>query len=354
MLETSARLLRLLSLFQSRRDWTGAELADRLEVGLRTVRRDIDRLRDLGYPVDATPGVAGGYRLGAGAALPPLLLDDEEAVSIAISLSTAATGSVAGLEESSVRALAKLHQVLPARLRHRITALQAAAMPLRGSSVPEVSAEILAAIAAACRDHRRLRLRYQGRDEPREVEPHRLVHTPRRWYLVAWDVTKHDWRTFRVDRIEPPLGPPGARFTPRAPDQDLAAYVSDAIASAPYRYQARILFHAPLEEVAPHTSPTAGRLEAVDEHTSLFLAGSNSLYELAVHVAVKGFDFEVLDPPELVPVLREVSARLARAAARNQAGGQETKELGRRRTAARDDLRVDTDVVVARARRPRP
>jgi predicted DNA-binding transcriptional regulator YafY len=320
VLETSARLLRLLSLFQSRRDWTGAELADRLEVGLRTVRRDIHRLRDLGYPVDATPGVAGGYRLGTGAALPPLLLDDEEAVAVAISLSTAATGSVAGLEESSVRALAKLHQVLPGRLRHRITALQAAAMPLRGSSIPEVSAELLAAIAAACRDHRRIRLRYRGRAathhaESREVEPHRLVHTPRRWYLVAWDVAKHDWRTFRVDRIEPPLGPPGARFNPRVPDQDLAAYVSDAIASAPYRYQARILFHAPLEQVAPHTSPTAGRLEAVDEHACLFLAGSHSLHELAVHVAVKGFDFEVLDPPELVPVLREVSERLARATA---------------------------------------
>jgi predicted DNA-binding transcriptional regulator YafY len=315
MLETSARLLRLLSLLQSRPDWTGAELAERLAVGLRTVRRDVERLRELGYPVDATPGAAGGYRLGVGAALPPLLLDDEEAVAVAISLRTAATGSVAGLEEGALRALAKLQQVLPARLRHRVTAFQSAVVPLAGGPAG-VEADLLAALAAACRDQRRLRLRYQGRDgvSAREVEPHRLVHTPRRWYLLAWDVGKQDWRTFRVDRIEGPVGPPGARFTPRTPPQDdVAAYVSRSITSSPYRYQARILFHAPLEAVAPRTSPGAGRLEAVDADTCLFSAGSDSLDELAVHVAVKGFDFEVLGPPELLPVLREVSGRLGRA-----------------------------------------
>jgi predicted DNA-binding transcriptional regulator YafY len=317
VLETSARLLRLLSLLQSRADWTGAELAERLGVGLRTVRRDIDRLRELGYPVDATPGVAGGYRLGVGAALPPLLLDDEEAVAVAISLRTAATGSVAGLEEGSLRALAKLQQILPSRLRHRVSAFQAATVPLAGAAAPAVNADLLTAIAAACRDHRRMRLRYRGRDgvSEREVEPHRLVHTPRRWYLLAWDMGKADWRTFRVDRIEEPLGMPGARFTPRTPPQeDVAAYVSRAITSAPYRYQARILFHAPLAAVAPRTSAGAGRLEPVDAHTCLYVTGSNSLDELAVYVAVKGFDFEVLDPPELVPVLREVSERLRRAA----------------------------------------
>ncbi|MFI7641361.1 helix-turn-helix transcriptional regulator [Nonomuraea sp. NPDC049400] len=317
MLETSARLLRLLSLLQSRMDWTGAELAERLEVGLRTVRRDIDRLRELGYPVNATPGVAGGYRLGVGAALPPLLLDDEEAVAVAISLRTAATGSVAGLGEGALRALAKLQQVLPSRLRHRVSAFQEATVPLAGAAAPPVSADVLTGLAAACRDHRRLRLRYRGRDgvATREVEPHRLVHTPRRWYLLAWDVAKEDWRTFRVDRVEGPLGEQGARFTPRpVPEQDAATYVSRAITSAPYRYQARILFHAPLEAVAPRTSPGAGRLEAVDAGTCLFLAGSNSLDELAIWIAVKGFDFEVLDPPELVPVLREISERLGRAA----------------------------------------
>jgi predicted DNA-binding transcriptional regulator YafY len=317
MLETSARLLRLLSLLQSRRDWTGGELADRLDVGLRTVRRDIDRLRDLGYPVDATPGVAGGYRLGVGAGLPPLLLDDEEAVAVAISLHTATTGSVAGLEESALRALTKLQQTLPSRLRHRISAFHATTVPLTGPGRDQADPELLTAIAAACRDQRKLRLRYPGRDgvRVRDVEPHRLVHTPRRWYLLAWDTGPGDWRTFRVDRVQPPLGPPGARFTPRPlPAGDVAAYVSQAISSAPYRYQARILIHAPAAAVAGRSSPSAGRLEAVDEHSCVLHTGSNSLDELALYVAVKGFDFEVLDPPELIPVLRALSGRLARAA----------------------------------------
>src|SRR6516164_10568538 len=191
MLETSARLLRLLSLLQSRRDWGGAELAERLGVGLRTVRRDIDRLRDLGYPVEASPGAAGGYWLGVGAALPPLLLDDEEAVAVAISLHTAASGSVAGLEETALRALTKLQQMLPSRLRHRISAFRATTVPLTGPGSPPdaVDPQLLTAVAAACRDQRRLRLRYPGRDgvTTRGVEPHRLVHTPRRWYLLAWD-----------------------------------------------------------------------------------------------------------------------------------------------------------------------
>jgi predicted DNA-binding transcriptional regulator YafY len=323
MLETSARLLRLLSLLQSRRDWTGAELAGRLGVGLRTLRRDIDRLRDLGYPVDATPGAAGGYRLGVGAALPPLLLDDEEAVAVAISLHTAATGSVAGLEEAALRALTKLQQMLPSRLRHRVSAFHATTLPLAGpgSQPDRVDADVLTAVAAACRDLRTLRIRYPGRSAGRDglavrvVEPHRLVHTPRRWYLVAWDTGRADWRTFRVDRIAGPLGPPGARFTPRPlPADDVAAYVSQSIASAPYRYQARILFRAPLEAVARRSSPAAGRLAAVDPDTCVFYAGSNSLDELALYVAVKGFDFEVLDPPELAGHLRSLSERLRRAA----------------------------------------
>ncbi|MEV0970919.1 helix-turn-helix transcriptional regulator [Microtetraspora glauca] len=319
MLETSARLLRLLSLLQSRGDWTGAELAERLGIGLRTVRRDIDRLRDLGYPVDATPGVAGGYRLAVGASLPPLLLDDEEAVAVAIGLRTAATGGVAGLEESSVRALAKLEHLLPSRLRHRVTAFRATTVPLvgPGPAAEAVDPDLLTAVAAACRDRRRLRLRYPGRDgvTVRNVEPHRLVHTPRRWYLLAWDVDRADWRTFRLDRIEGPPGPPGSRFTPRTPPHDdVAGYVSQAISSAPYRYRARILFHAPIEAVARRSSPAAGRLEAVDADTCVLHTGSDSLDNLALYVAVKGFDFQVLDPPELVPVLRALSDRLRAAA----------------------------------------
>jgi predicted DNA-binding transcriptional regulator YafY len=318
MLETSARLLRLLSLLQSRRDWTGAELAGRLGVGLRTVRRDIDRLRDLGYPVDATPGAAGGYRLGTGAALPPLLLDDEEVVAVAISLHAATTGSVAGLEETSLRALTKLQQMLPSRLRHRISAFHATTIPLTGPGSPpgQVDPDLLTAIAAACRDLRRLRLSYPGRDgvTTRNLEPHRLVHTSRRWYLLAWDTGRNGWRTFRVDRVQGPPGPPGARFTPRPPpSDDVAAYVSESISSAPYRYQARILVHAPIEAVAQHSSPAAGRLEAVDQATCILHTGSNSLDELALYVAVKGFDFEVLHPPELIPVLRALSDRLRAA-----------------------------------------
>ncbi len=319
MLETSARLLRLLSLLQSRRDWTGAELAARAGVGLRTLRRDIGRLRDLGYPVDATPGAAGGYRLGVGAALPPLLLDDEEAVAVAISLHTATTGSVAGLEETALRALTKLQQMLPSRIRYRVSAFHAATVALAapGSAPDRVDPDLLTAVAAACRDRRRLRIRYPGRDSvtTREVEPYQLVHTPRRWYLLAWDPGRGDWRTFRVDRIQGPLGPPGARFTPRPlPADDVAAYVSQSIASAPYRYQARILFRAPLADVARLSSPVAGRLEAAGPDACILHTGSNSLDELALHVGLKGFEFEVLDPPELVGVLRSLAERLRRGA----------------------------------------
>src|SRR5437016_8160914 len=204
MLETSARLLRLLSLLQARRDWTGTELATRLGVTARTIRNDVDRLRGLGYPVDARPGVAGGYRLGAGGVLPPLLLDDDEAVAVAIGLRTAASGSIAGIEETSIRALAKLQQVLPSRLRHRVSAFQsyALAMPSRG---PRVDPDVLTVIASACRDHERLRFDYRahsGTASRRTVEPYRLVNDRRRWYLVAWDTDRDAWRTFRVDRIE--------------------------------------------------------------------------------------------------------------------------------------------------------
>jgi predicted DNA-binding transcriptional regulator YafY len=214
MLPTSARLLRLLSLLQARSDWTGPELARRLEVSGRTVRNDIERLRELGYPVDATPGPAGGYRLGAGATLPPLVLDDEEAVAVAVGLRSAAGGTVGGIEETSVRALAKLEHVLPARLRHRVTTLAQAVVPVPGTG-PTVAAEVLTAVAAAARDHLRLRFDYadhSGTTSRRDTEPHRLVHTGRRWYLVAWDVDRGDWRTFRADRITPRIPPaPGSR-----------------------------------------------------------------------------------------------------------------------------------------------
>ncbi|WP_030546561.1 YafY family protein [Streptomyces albus] len=322
MLETSARLLRLLSLFQARRDWPGAELADRLGVTRRTVRRDVERLRALGYPVHATAGAAG-YRLGAGAALPPLLLDDEEAVAVAVGLRTAASGSVAGLEEVSVRALAKLEQVLPSRLRHRVNALQSAMVPLAGGG-PAVDPATLTAIAAACRDHRRLRFDYRdhgGGESVRETEPHRLVHTGRLWYLIAWDTDRSGWRTFRVDRLIPRT-PGGARFTPRRPPaEDIAAYLSRGVSSAPYRYRGHFLLHAPAEAVAPRLPPTAGTLEADGEDTCVLRTGANSLDELALYVGLLDVPFEVREPPELRERLAVLAGRLARAAAPDTPGG---------------------------------
>jgi predicted DNA-binding transcriptional regulator YafY len=313
MWETSARLLKLLSLLQNRRDWSGAELAERLGVTVRTVRRDVERLRALEYPVHAVPGVAG-YRLGPGAALPPLLLDDEEAVAVAVGLRTAAGGSVAGIEETSVRALAKLEQVLPSRLRHRVNTLQSVTVPLTAGGAT-VDPATLTAIAAACRDSHRLRFDYRrpdGTESRRDVEPYRLVHTGRRWYLVAWDTERADWRTFRVDRLTPRT-PTGPRFQPRELPADAATYVSQSISSSPYRFQARILMHAPLDVVAEVASPTAGRLEAVDERSCVLHAGANSLDEIAIYIGLKGIDFKVLDPPELVDHVRALAQRLARA-----------------------------------------
>jgi predicted DNA-binding transcriptional regulator YafY len=313
VLETSARLLRLLSLLQVRRDWTGGELAERLGVTARTVRRDVEKLRGLGYPVAATSGVSGGYRLDRGASLPPLLLDDEEAVAVAVGLRTAAGGSVSGIAETSVRALAKLEQVMPARLRHRVNTLQSVTVPLTAGG-PTVDPDTLTAIAAACRDHQRLRFDYRdhdGTESIRSTEPHRLVHTGRRWYLIAFDTDRQDWRTFRVDRLRPRI-PTGPRFVPRDPPADAAAYVSQAVASAPYQYQAKLLMHAPAEVVAERSSPTAGRLEPIDDHTCVLHTGANSLDQLAIYVAVKGIDFDVIEPPELIGYLRTLADRFHR------------------------------------------
>ncbi len=316
MLETSARLLRLLSLLQSRRAWPGPELAEHLEVGVRTIRRDVERLRRLGYPVHAAPGVAGGYRLGAGAELPPLLLDDDEAVAVAVGLRTAASGSVAGIEETSVRALAKLEQVLPAHLRRRVNALQAFTVPAPGSG-PTVDAGTLAAIASACRDNEGLRFAYRSHDGTptrRRAEPHRLVTLGRRWYLLAFDLDRGEWRTFRVDRIVPPLSP-GARFVPRKlPADDVAAYVSRAMSSARDRYQARVILHAPMASLARRVPASYGSLEPIDEDSCMLYTGSGWLGGLAVYVAELGVDFTVVDPPEFAERVRELAGRFARAA----------------------------------------
>ncbi|MEV6273132.1 YafY family protein [Kribbella sp. NPDC051936] len=308
MIETSARLLKLLSLLQQPKEWSGAALAGELGVGVRTVRRDVDKLRNLGYPVDAVPGVAG-YRLGAGAALPPLLLDDEEAVAVAVGLRAAAQGTVAGTEEASVRALTKLEQVLPSRLRYRIELLQQ--ITVTPASGPSVQPDVLLAVAAASRDHQRLRFDYCNHDgtaTARTTEPHRLVHTGRRWYLVAWDVDRDDWRTFRVDRIAPRI-PTGPRFTPREVPE--LATTNRGVAYGGYRYRARVVVHAPAAEVADRYGPNVASVTPIDEATTLVETGANSLDQVALYLGILGLPFEVQDPPELVHAIRELTTRLS-------------------------------------------
>jgi predicted DNA-binding transcriptional regulator YafY len=318
MWETSARLLKLLSLLQARRDWAGADLAARLEVSERTVRRDVERLRDLGYPVHATRGTDGGYRLGAGAAMPPLLLDDEEAVAVAVGLRTAARSPVTGIEETSVRALAKLEQVLPPRLRHRVSALADYTVPVPPDSpAPGVDPAVLTTLAAACRDHERLRFDYRSYDGTaavRTVEPHRLVSWGRKWYLVAWDIDRAAWRTFRVDRVEP-LAPRGPRFTPRDLPEggDVAAYVARGVSSAGVRFPARVTVHAPADAVAARINPAVGVVEPVDDHCCVLATGADSVATVAVYLGLLDIDFEVREPPELVAKLTEIADRYRRA-----------------------------------------
>ncbi|WP_062437400.1 helix-turn-helix transcriptional regulator [Herbidospora daliensis] len=310
MLETSVRLLRLLSLLQSRPDWGGPELAARLGVTGRTVRNDVERLRILGYEIRSTPGVAGGYRLGAGAALPPLLLDDEEAVAVAVSLHAAAGGTVTGIEETSLRALTKLQRLLPSRLRHRIDAVGVATVSVARRG-PTVDAATLTHIAAAVRDRERLRFDYRLRDGTpgvREVEPHRLVYTGRRWYLLAWDVARADWRTFRVDRVRPRT-PNGPRFVPREPPADAATQVMRGVGSAAYRHTARVRLHAPMERLTELLTPAAGVL--TDD--GVLETGGDSLGDLAAFLGSLGVDFTVLDPPELTDHLHRLARRYARA-----------------------------------------
>ncbi|HEY1573955.1 MAG TPA: YafY family protein [Pseudonocardiaceae bacterium] len=319
MLETSARLLRLLSLLQGRPEWSGAELADRLGVTDRTVRRDVDKLRGLGYPVHAGTGVTGGYRLGAGAALPPLLLDDDEAVAVAIGLRVATAGAVTGIEETSVRALAKLEQVLPHRLRRRIGALQDYTVRVTVDGGPTVDPDVLTALANACRDHERLRLDYRDHHDNtslRTVEPHRLVNWGRRWYLLAWDTDRAAWRTFRVDRLTPRV-PTGPKFPPREPPGgDVVDYVTRGVASAAWRYRARIVVHAPADVVTERINPAVGVVEVIDEQRCVLVTGGGSVDSIAVHLGLLDLDFEVTEPPELVAKVRALADRYGRAVTR--------------------------------------
>jgi predicted DNA-binding transcriptional regulator YafY len=325
MLNTSARLLRLLSLLQARALWSGPELAERLGVTTRTIRTDVDRLRQLGYPVEAAPGLTGGYRLGAGAALPPLLLDDDEAVAVAIGLRTAANGGVEGIGETSIRALVKLEQVLPPRLRHRVSAMQSATLAVPGAG-PKVDADVMIAIASAIRSEHRLRFDYanhDGRSSSREVEPHRLVSMGRRWYLIAWDPERDDWRTFRADRITPKI-PGGARFTPRdLPEAEVAARLQRGVGTATWRYFARILVHASAAHVRSRL-PVPVEIEELGPDRCRITLGSDTAEMLALYLGMLGVDFEVIDAPELSAALTALADRLHRAARSDAPGNDQS------------------------------
>ncbi|WP_422741839.1 helix-turn-helix transcriptional regulator [Mycobacterium sp. WMMD1722] len=315
MSETTGRVLHLLGLLQSRRVWSGDELAERLGVTTRSVRRDIERLRDLGYPVAASKGHGGGYQLGAGAALPPLLLDPDEAVAMAVCLRLAAGGTVAGVGESALRALSKLDQVMPRRLRSQVSAIHEATVTLT-SGAPEsvVAPEVLMTLARASRDHEHVTADYvdrAGNATRRRLEPYHLVTTGRRWYLLAWDRDRLDWRSLRLDRMAD-VTAAGTTFVPRdAPDA--AAYVRRSISSSPYRYVARVRYQAPLETVASHFPAGSAELEADGPQACIVTAGADNPERMALYFAMVDADFEILEPPEVAEAMIAVAARLRRS-----------------------------------------
>jgi predicted DNA-binding transcriptional regulator YafY len=313
MASTSTRTLRLLSLLQTHRYWPGTELAGRLGVSARTLRRDIDRLRELGYPVQAQRGVDGGYQLAAGAALPPLMVDDEEAVALAIGLQAAAQGAVSGIAEASVRALAKVVQVMPARLRHRVEALAAVTVPAGGAAWLAVDPGVLTSVALACRADERLRFSYTaagGQQTDRHVEPHRLVSLARRWYLVAYDLTRQDWRSFRLDRVSAPQTT-GARFRPRdLPAADAAAFVQAGIKNVRPGYEVEALVHAPAATARERIGRWAA-VEEVDAGRCRVRMTTDSLDWPAMALGVVGADFQVLAPPELIEHVRDWGRRFS-------------------------------------------
>ncbi|KRC46307.1 MULTISPECIES: helix-turn-helix transcriptional regulator [unclassified Nocardioides] len=316
---TSGRLLELLGLLQARVEWTAPELAARLGVTDRTVRNDVTRLRELGYPVDGVRGRAGHYRLGAGAKLPPLLLDDEEAVAVAVGLRTL-TG-VSGFEESGSRALTKLEHVLPDRLRRRVTALRDAteAGPVNTDSNvedPEVDAGVLAEIADAIRDHRGLRAFFgDGADDERErieIEPYRLVAWQRRWFVVGRSPATGEWAPYRVDWLTLRL-PGGRGFTPAPLPGDLTELVVREVARTGWSVHARLVIDAPAEEVLSRINPAVGVVESRPDGRSVLVTGGDSLEIVAVWIGMLGLDFTVESPAALVDRLRVLAQRYAGA-----------------------------------------
>ena len=314
LLSSSARLLKALSLLHSRRFWTGAELADALGVTERSVRRDIDALRELGYPVHAAAGVGGGYALGAGRDLPPLPLEDEEAIAVALGLRSVASGWVSGLEEAAITALSKLEAVLPKRLRGRLSDLSA--LKLAPQPGPRTDGGVLATLASACRAERLLAFDYRsgkGERTRRTAEPYRLVRSQGRWYLLAWDRDREDWRTFRVDRMGPEIHLLHA-FRPRPlPAEDLSAYVARSTGAEGWRHRARLTVYAPAAEVAARIPAPYGHVTPIDEGRCTLETGSDDLGWLAAYLGLLGREFEVHEPPELVEHLRALSERFARA-----------------------------------------
>ncbi|QIX28546.1 YafY family transcriptional regulator [Nocardioides sp. JQ2195] len=306
-------MLRLLSLLQTHRYWPGGELAGRLEVSARTLRRDIDRLRELGYPVDATRGVAGGYQLRSGTTMPPLLLEDEEAVAIAVGLRTSAAGAVTGIEETALQALTKVVSLMPPRLRRRMDAVTSQTQPAP-SHAPAIDAHALTTLAQGCRDDETVRFTYTARDSERtsrHVEPHRLVSLGQRWYLVGYCRDRHDWRSFRLDRISDPELT-GTRYRPRdLPAEDALSFVRSGIRSMPLKYDVRVRFAATPEQVGA----VVGRwveLEADGAGTLMLMHADNLFWPLAVLASVDA-PFEVESPDELRSAVAGVAARFATA-----------------------------------------
>jgi predicted DNA-binding transcriptional regulator YafY len=327
MLATSTRLLSLLGLLQARRDWPGPALAERLEVDPRTVRRDIDRLRELGYRIDASAGLGGGYRLGPGPTLPPVLLTDDEALTVMLAL-RAAAGSVAGLDAASEGLRAKLDHLLPPRLRSRLRGLDAVTSILPGG--PDLAQiEALARIAAACRDRRRLHMAYRdrdGRDSERQVEPMQLVNTGRRWYLLAWDLARADWRTFRVDRIGA-IGGDGEAFEPRPLPDEPARMVAQALGRAPAPFQLRVRLRGSHAALSAQVPCWCGLLEPLDEASCQLHVGGDSVETVAALLLMTGQPPELLDAPSWLPQLSAAVARLASALPR--AGKEKREKRGR-------------------------
>jgi predicted DNA-binding transcriptional regulator YafY len=313
--ETTGRVLQLLGLLQSRRVWSGDELAERLGVTVRSVRRDVERLRELGYPVHASRGHGGGYQLGAGAALPPLLLDPDEAVAVAVSLRLAAGGTVVGVGEAALRALSKLDQVLPSRLRSQVSAVHDATVMLTREPTESVEPDVLMTLARACRDREHVTLEYTdraGRGTRRRLEPYQLVTTGRRWYLMAYDRDRDDWRSLRLDRMSDVCAI-GSTFIPRdAPDA--AAYVRRSISASPYRYAAKVRYFAPYDVVVQHFSPGSATVEPDGPDACVVTAGGDDAETIVVYLAMVGVDFEVLGPPEVAEAVGVVADRLRRAA----------------------------------------